>query len=308
MGAYVDVQALVALQYSARGFSIRSRKRVQSMLSGRHTSRMRGQGLDFEELRSYVFGDDIRTLDWRVTARLQKPFVRVFTEERDRPVMLLVDQRINMFFGSRLSTKSTTAAEVAALCAWSAYAQGDRVGALVFNDSEMEEFQAKRSRSATVRILAGIARQNQSLNANSRERSNPGQLHKALDRLQRIARRNFTIFLIGDFDGTDSTTSGFMSDLARSNDVAVFLVRDPFDENLPAEGELIVGDGRLQAELPFHRGAFREKMLKASRRRIGDILAWRQELQIPVLSVSTAEDTAPQVRRLLGRINARPRR
>ncbi|MBV8865034.1 MAG: DUF58 domain-containing protein, partial [Acidobacteriaceae bacterium] len=94
MGAYVEFESLVELQYKARGFSFLPRQPIHSLLSGRHSSHMRGRGLDFEELRAYLPGDDIRMMDWRVTARMQKPFVRVFTEERDRPAVLAVDQRI----------------------------------------------------------------------------------------------------------------------------------------------------------------------------------------------------------------------
>ena len=112
-----DLSRLVALQFKACGFSFLPRQPVHSLLSGRHGSRIRGRGLNFEEIRAYRPGDDVRTIDWKVTARMRSPHSRVFTEERDRPVLLLVDQRIDMFFGSRLYMKSVTAAEAAALAA-----------------------------------------------------------------------------------------------------------------------------------------------------------------------------------------------
>ena len=134
MGAYAELDSLVALQFYANGFTLRHNQPVHSLLFGRRASRVRGRGLDFEELRGYIAGDDVRSIDWRVTARAQKPYVRVYSEERDRPTMLVVDQRMNMFFGSRVSMKSVTAAEVAALAAWRALQQGDRIGAFVFNE------------------------------------------------------------------------------------------------------------------------------------------------------------------------------
>ena len=106
MGAYADLDSLVALQFKAAGFTLKHNQPVHSLLFGRRASHVHGRGLDFEELRSYVAGDDVRSIDWRVTARVQKPYVRVYSEERDRPTMLVVDQRINMFFGSRRSMKS----------------------------------------------------------------------------------------------------------------------------------------------------------------------------------------------------------
>ena len=108
---------LVRLQFETRDFTLLPRQPVHSLLSGRHASRLRGRGLTFEELRDYRPGDDIRSIDWRATARLRKPHVRVYSEERERPVLLVVDQRMTMFFGSARTTKATAAAEVAAMTA-----------------------------------------------------------------------------------------------------------------------------------------------------------------------------------------------
>ena len=143
-GIYTSLQELVALQYKASGFSFLPKQPVHSILSGRHNSRLRGRGLNFEELRHYRAGDDIRTMDWKVTNRTGKPHVRVYSEERERPVLLLVDQRINMFFGSQLKMKSVIAAELAALSAWRVLSVGDRIGALVFNDTEIIETRPHR--------------------------------------------------------------------------------------------------------------------------------------------------------------------
>src|SRR5882672_1009364 len=117
-GVYTSVAELAELEASARDFSFLRRQPVHSLLSGRHASRVRGRGLAFEELRKYLPGDDIRAMDWHVTARMGEPFVRVYTEEKDRSAYLVVDQRIEMFFGTRRAMKSVTAAEIAALSAW----------------------------------------------------------------------------------------------------------------------------------------------------------------------------------------------
>ena len=124
---YANLDDLIRIQFKARNFSFLPRQPVSSILSGRYASRLRGRGLNFEELRRYLPGDDIRTIDWKVTARTRTPHVRVFTEEKDRSVLLIVDQRINMFFGTRDKLKSVTAAELSALGAWRAIHVGDRV-------------------------------------------------------------------------------------------------------------------------------------------------------------------------------------
>jgi len=163
MGAYTDLDLLVALEFKAGGFSLKHNQPVHSLLFGRRASHVRGRGLDFEELRGYVAGDDVRSIDWRVTARAKKPFVRVYSEERDRPTMLVVDQRINMFFGSRRSMKSVVAAEVCALAAWRVFHQGDRIGAFVFNDDTTEQVRMHRSRATVLRILDRTVHLNQML-------------------------------------------------------------------------------------------------------------------------------------------------
>src|SRR6478736_3151869 len=133
-GVYVALDELIALEQKGRKVSFLPRQPVHSLLSGRFASRMRGRGLNFEEIRDYRSGDDVRSIDWKVTARLQSPHVRVFNEERDRQGLLVVDQRLSMFFGTRRAMKSVTAAEAAAIGAWRVLGVGDRVGAVVFDD------------------------------------------------------------------------------------------------------------------------------------------------------------------------------
>ena len=109
---YATLTDLIALQYEARGFSFLPKYAVQSVLSGRHRSRLRGRGLDFDEVRKYIPGDDIRNIDWKVTARVGITHTKEFTEEKERPVLIVVDQRSNMFFGSQRYLKSVIAAHI----------------------------------------------------------------------------------------------------------------------------------------------------------------------------------------------------
>lgn len=304
MGAYVELQALMNLQYEAKGFSFLPRQPIHSLLSGHHSSKVRGRGLDFEELRAYLPGDDIRTMDWRVTARMQKPFIRVFTEERDRPALIVLDQRLNMFFGSRVSTKSVVAAEIAALAAWRVFHQGDRAGAFIFNDSLVEEVKPLRSRATVLRILERSVEHNHKLSAGSTAHPNSAMLNDVLLRVSRIAQHDFTILLISDFDGADAVTDKLLLDLAQHNDVIAAFVYDPLAVKLPSSGELVVSNGELQVELQFGRETIRKSLLDASDRRIRKILAWQKKLEVPVLPVSTAEETATQIRHLLGQAAA----
>jgi uncharacterized protein (DUF58 family) len=308
MGVYADLDSLIALQFKAQGYTLRHNQPVHSLLFGRRASHVRGRGLDFEELRGYVSGDDVRSIDWRVTARMQKPYVRVYSEERDRPTMLVIDQRINMFFGSRVSMKSVVAAEIAALAAWRVFQQGDRVGAFVFNDESTEEVKMRRSRATVLRILDQIAHQNRMLRGDSPTQPRPQRLNEVAEAVARICHHDALILIASDFDGADQTTRDLLLHLAHSNDVVCCLAYDPLAVHLPPAEQLVVSNGELQVEMMLGEEKVRKNILDASDRRLRSILSWQHELGVPVLPISTAEDVAQQLRHLLGRVAALRRR
>jgi uncharacterized protein (DUF58 family) len=308
MGAYADLASLAALQFKAGGLGLARNRPVHSFLFGRRASHVRGRGLDFEELRDYVLGDDVRSIDWRVTARSRKPYVRVYSEERDRPTMLVVDQRINMFFGTRRSMKSVVAAEIAALAAWRVFHQGDRVGAFVFNDTTIEQLRMHRSRAAVLRILSRISDFNQRLRCDDASQPGAAQLNRALEAIARVCHHDALILIASDFDGSDERTRDLLLKLSRSNDVICCLTYDPTAVQIPSASEFVVSDGKLQVELQLGQEKVRKDIVEASDQRIKPILAWQHELGIPVLPLSTADDVPRQAQRLLGQIAHRGRR
>lgn len=307
-GVYTSVAELAAMEASARDFSFLRRQPVHSLLSGRHGSRVRGRGLAFEELRQYLPGDDIRTMDWRVTARTGKPYIRVYTEEKDRPAIFVVDQRINMFFGSVRSTKAVAAAEVAALSAWRVLAQGDRVGGLVFNDTQIDELRPHRSRAAVMRLAETITERNRELRADTSESRTPGQLNAVLNAAANIATHDHLVVVVSDFDGHDARTRDLLLRLAGANEVVTVLIYDPFLLKLPQSGDIVVSDGELQVELGLGHGGMRQNLADFADARAREILGWQREIGVTVMPVSAAEEVAPQVRRLLGQAAWQARR
>lgn len=299
-GVSVDAAALAALEVAARDFHFLPRQPVHSVLAGRHASKVRGRGLTFEELRGYLPGDDIRSMDWRVTARTGKPHVRVYSEEKDRPVLLLVDQRINMFFGSRRAMKSVVAAEAAALAAWRVLSEGDRVGGLVFGDGGCTELAPRRSRQAVEHLLGEIARHNQALRADAPARRGAGQLNAALERAARLARHDHLVIVISDFDGHDAATRDLMLSMSARNDLLTMLVYDPFLLELPDSGHLVVSDGELQVELGFGQASTRKGIAEFVDAQSRNLLGWHRAIGVPLLPLSAAEETPLQLRRLLG--------
>ena len=153
----VSVRKLGQLQYQVRalhGLTGMPHKGLSNLLAGQHRSHHRGRGLVFDELRAYQTGDDGRYMDWKVTNRIGKPHIRVFKEERERPVMMLVDQRQSMFFGSTGVMKSVAAAEVAAIIGWSSLFNGDQLGALLFTNDDIRELPSRQSESSLFEIFS----------------------------------------------------------------------------------------------------------------------------------------------------------
>jgi len=302
-GVYATLEQLVALRHRAKGFSFLPRQPVKSLLAGGHASKLRGRGLDFEEIRKYLPGDDPRTIDWKVTARTRKPHSRVFTEERERPVLLVVDQRLGMFFGSVKMMKSVAAAEAAALGAWRTVAVKDRVGGVIFNDSEVVEIRPQRTKSTVMRLLCTIVNQNCTLRANSDVKPNPRMLNEALRRASRLVTHDYLIVLLTDAAGATPETSELLTTIARHNDVLVSFVFDPLESDLPDAGTFVVSDGERQMEVNTARQSLREEYRREFDQRRATAKRFLLTREVAVLPLRTDADVADQIMRALG---ARP--
>lgn len=298
-GPYTNLDALARIQFRARDFSFRPTQPVNSILSGRYASRLRGRGLNFEELRRYQSGDDVRNMDWKVTARTRSPHVRVYTEEKDRSVLLIVDQRINMFFGTKDRFKSVTAAELAALGAWRAIDSGDRAGAIIFDDEQLTEIRPQRTKRNTMSILESLVQANHALRADTKVPPNPAMFNKALAMAERVSPHDALVIIISDFHGADPETERLVARIAAHNDILGILVHDPIRIAPPAL-PLTVSDGTLQAELKFTGPATMKKVTDDYREEQEHLAKILRRLSAPLLMVSNEGDVVDQVRRLLG--------
>lgn len=297
---HADLAALVRLRYRAQGFSLLPRQPVRSILAGRYGSRLRGRGLNFEEVRSYLPGDDIRNMDWKVTARLRKPHVRVYTEERDRPVFAVIDQRGSMFFGSRWKTNSVVAAEMAALAGWRALSVGDRVGGIVFGDNEVEEIRPHRSESAVMQLLGAAVDMSGRLSAEQKISGDSKVLNAVLRRTLQAAGHDALIVIASTLHGADAGSIELIQRMAIHNDVLVAMIHDPLQFEMPDKGKMVVSDGALQVELDTADGAVRKGLGEYFKGRAADTKKELQKAEIPTLLISNAEDVVDQVRRQLG--------
>lgn len=296
----VTVEHLAALESRARGLNLLPRQSRRSVLAGRHGSRVRGRGLDFEEIRGYLPGDDVRTLDWKVTLRTGKPQVRAYTEERDRPALLVVDQRVSMFFGTRRAMKSVIAAEWAALASWMVLRAGDRVGAVVFNDRRIERIRPHRSRARVGAILGAIAAMNAELSADSQP-GGDGQLDQALQGALQLAAHDHLVCVVSDFAGAGERTESLLRQLSRHNSVVGVLVFDPAAQELARGGRIVVSGGDLEIEVDLGKGAVRSPLEATFRGRLEGVGALLRKSGVPWMAMDTSGDTVDQFRHFLGR-------
>jgi len=301
-GVFASLTDLVRLRFRTRGFSFLPRQPVHSLLSGRHASRLRGRGLNFEEIRRYLPGDDIRNMDWRITARTQKPHVRVYTEERDRAVWVVVDQRSGMFFGSKRAMKSVVAAEAAALCAWRVLAAGDRVGAVIFDDDDSVVIKPERSEACVMRILSALVEKGRALRAGQRlsAAETSGRLNDALARVARLAPHDCLVVLITDAAGTDETTRRRAAAIVAHNDLMTVFVHDALEAGLPGAGPLVMSDGRLQLEANTSDRGLRERFAGDFAARLQHLKELCRHRAVPLLPIDTERDVVTQLRELIG--------
>jgi len=297
-GIYLTLHDMDRLRGSARGFSFLPHQPSGSVLAGPHATSLRGRGLDFRELRAYQQGDDIRSIDWLTTARLGTPHTRVYTEERDRLVILLVDQRSTMFFGSKIATKSYVAAKAAALAAWRVHAVGDRIASLVFTDEKITYCPAARGLSSVRRVLTDIATANTALNARG-TLQNPGMLNQALQAAARIVHHEALVVMLSDAYGADEQTRRLVTDISQHSDIIASFIYDPLEAELPAIGHAVVARGEQRLKIDTKSEHLRRNFAQNFADRQNTVMSFGRRRAIPVMPLRTDADVASQIRAAL---------
>ncbi len=232
---YPDFNELVTLKGHASRLSLTSNRAVTSASIGDHSSPFRGQGLEFEEVREYAAGDDIRSIDWRVTARTGSPHTKIFKEERERSVIICVDANATMRFGTRGTFKSVQAARVAALLGWQANSNRDRLGACIFGDvpEGMQFFAPKRSRTSLWAMLKqlsdkSIATQPQAIT-----------LGNTLQHINKAAPTGALVYIISDFGSFSEELEQQLANLQKRCNIVLLAIDDPADHTIPPAGMLL---------------------------------------------------------------------
>ena len=287
------LESLIRLRAKARGLGIRQRNMAADQAGG-YTSAYRGRGIDFEEVRIYQPGDDIRTMEWRVTARTGEPHTKVYREERERPVLFLVDQGASMFFGTRVAFKSVVAARAAALIAWAAIDNNDRVGGVVFRGPEHSELRPTSRRRGVLQLCRALSAGTMEDMA---KRFQGNALNAAMIRLSRITRPGSMVFLISDFRGTDEETTHLMVRLTQHCDVVVILVYDQLEATAPDPGRYPVTDGTAFLTLDTAPHGARRAYHNILRRRMDEVSTMCRKNGAHFLTLSADEPLTLALRR-----------
>ena len=295
----VTISDLARLEHLVSGFSLVPRQPVHSILSGKHASKLRGRGLDFSEVRKYVHGDDIRNIDWKVTARTRVTHTKVFNEEKERPAFLIVDQSSSMFFASRGSVKSVLAAQLAAIAGYSVVKNGDRIGGIVFNDETSESVRPQRSRKTLMHFLEQVSVMNRDLVGRKAITAKGEMINKVLFQALQMLTHDYVVVVISDFLQLDEEGFRYFSSIARHNDVIAAIITDPMEQELP-ELKIPLGDGMEQLMAP---GSTRvnSKYRKESETLRNDNITFFKKYGIPLMEFNTTDPLVDQIKNIFGR-------
>lgn len=292
-GAYVGLEQLLALRYKPMSQPPATSSKVVGNRAGLKLSKIKGRGVDFSEVRAYQPGDDIRAIDWRVTARKNKPHTKVFREERERPILITVDQTQHMFFGSKLRLKSVVAAEVAARIAWQNLAAGDRVGGIVIGNETQALHRPFRTTKSVARFLNDVALANQRLD---RSAHNPAEsIQEGMLRIRRLTRTNYRIFIVSDFAGELDRWRDHLHQLARHNQVVVVHIHDPLEEQLPPADHYAITDGAERLQLYTGDSKLRNRYAERFKARTDTLMSMCAHAAMRYVSLSTNDQNLDQL-------------
>ncbi len=284
----IRLKTLIDLAKSISMLKLR-RHQIQAGQNGEYVSRFKGRGMEFDETRIYQPGDDIRSIDWRVTARSDKTHTKIYREERERPVFISVDYRPAMAFATRGVFKSVQASKIAGLLAWSAHANGDRIGGQIFNEHGCQEIKPKGGKHAVLHFLNALVKPDCVNDANI-------SLERVLTRLIQHTRPGSLVYVISDFRGLTETAELHLSKLGRHCEVVLIHVYDPLESQLPTKGRFrftdairdIVVDSSDKQRLAKYQQRFQQQQLH--------LQTLSKKWRMTLLQCSTTDDPLEVIR------------
>ena len=273
---------------------------IWSYLSGQHDSAGKGRGMDFAEVRPYQKGDDIRSIDWRITARTGKPHTKLYTEERECPVMLAVDLSSTMQYGTRLLYKSVQAAHIASLICWLTVAQKDRVGAVVIGGKQVIDCPPTARQQGPLQIMNAIKRVHDKSLKVAHERPQESFL-LAMNQLHRLCPKGSELIVISDFNQLSACTEKRLKQLCQHNKLRLLHVFDPIEKGETAfRGRYWLGDHQRSLPISFGRKSILQSLQNDFERHQQRLATLSNQLQSPVYHVSAGKPLIDQLGGLRG--------
>lgn len=298
-GISITLSELIALERYAQ--RVRYQPDGYASRSGSHHSKLRGRGMDFTEARNYQAGDEIRHMEWRVTARTGRPHVKVYQEERERPVVILTDFNPSMYFGTRIALKSVVAAKLSAIIAWTSAKQGDRVGGFVCSATSHQEFVPRARRIGVLPLLATLSRYTQQDMAFTHDTPDRQALSHALLRMRRVTKPGSIVVLISDFYRLDDDVEMNLNRLRQHNDVLAYQICDPIELTPPIPQHYAMTDGERDLVLDTSLDSVRFGYQFYCDQRQNSLQALFKRLQIPAMQVTASTNLPSLVRQTFPR-------
>ncbi|WP_163711741.1 DUF58 domain-containing protein [Mangrovibacterium lignilyticum] len=290
----VSFDDLVLQQEFAAFVNLSSRQAIKNVLTGRHGSKLRGRGLDFDQVRKYVRGDDVRNIDWKVTARTQTTHIKEFCEERERPVLLIIDQSSSMFFGSERYLKSVIAARLAAILGYRVLKDGDRVGAMILKDQEAVYIKPANNRKNWLHILQEIHEANNELPGKDHKNPETATIQNWLEKVQQLKTQNYLIIAISDFLYYRPTVKEVLLSLAKHNDVILAKVNDRLEFAMQQD-RWVLSDGEFQSNFNGKDSDIHRKYAAITKESLDRFEAELAQTGIPLMLFNTTDDVDKQV-------------
>ncbi len=292
-GITVDFNELLALQQwvHSTGYPIKR----SSVHLGMQSVRSRGRGMTFAEARNYQAGDEIRHMEWRITARTGKPHIKLYQEEQECPVVIMVDFNASMYFGTRVAFKSVTAAKLTALLAWTVVKQKDKVGGLLFSANRHDEFTPKARESGVLPLLAALSAYTHEPPP-SVDVAHAASFNSALLRVRHVARPGTTVVLVSDFYGLNEESEKHLRQLSQHNTLYAYYVCDPLELALPKRRVYAFSNGQDEVLLNAKNKAIIKDYEHGSQQRIQTLTALFRRMKSNLIQVSSDMDLPALVR------------
>ena len=232
-GLVVSLDELIGMRRYVKYVKPKNLQKTSSLLAGDVKSAFKGRGLEFEEIRGYAFGDDVRDMDWRVTARRDEPYIKVFQEERDREIYVLLDFSATMVFGTKRELKTVFAAKTAALIGWVALENRDRFGCVIYDGVQNHVFKAKSG----IKNLLAIFKKISQISEDILQNPQGGNFAKALKIAEKTIKNQGNLFILSDFSAFDANIKNALFALSQKNELYMLVVADELEINPPKSGE-----------------------------------------------------------------------